>query len=64
MNVIDIRDLSFAYGDERVLREVSLQVAQGNTRCCWVRTGRERVHFETSAGRTETSAGNDLSVWR
>ncbi|UWP58013.1 metal ABC transporter ATP-binding protein [Ruminococcus gauvreauii] len=29
MNVIDIRDLSFAYGDEKVLREVSLQVAQG-----------------------------------
>ncbi len=32
MNVIDIRDLSFAYGDERVLREVSLQVAQGGIR--------------------------------
>lgn len=29
MNVIYISDLSFAYGDEKVLREVSLQVAQG-----------------------------------
>ena len=58
MNVIDIRDLSFAYGDERVLREVSLPgLCKGNTRCCWVRTGREEYILKLLLGELNPQQG-------